>query len=239
MIPGSVKLPYSVIKGSAASRYDQAVNLLRRYSDVVLPKFSRRRGVKPTELEVDLWKTLPAKTVNFRLFRDKKVGCSSTDTLYNGRRVPTKFEIVIKGSPKQNCTEKDKNSLFHEVWHFLEFITSPKIIARTFSFTDNAYKKVMSFYDKFIYTDCARSPEVLKKNLDKLLMRKRPLEKVNILQELRYEILSEINAYSNAEKLAPEREAYLRFRFEEKLEFITNELKRVFREARKMDPSSY
>ena len=239
IIPLSVKLPYSVSRGSVQKRYELAETMLQSFYESVLPKFSRRRGVRTSELTWDLFNALPDKNINFRILRSKNIVNSTMDTIYDNNRIPKRHDIIIKGSPTDNCTKKDMNALFHEVWHFVEMISNPKFIARTYSFNEKDFDKLFGFYEKIFYSESAASFKFLKENLDKFIKCKKPLEKINILQELRYEIISEINAFTHAHKLAPDIDYVSEYKLKEKLEFITDELKLLFRDARKLDPSNY
>ncbi|MBQ8168233.1 hypothetical protein IJZ97_02310, partial [bacterium] len=57
-------------------------------------------------------------------------------------------------------------------------------------------------------------------------------DKISILQQLRYDLQEEHNAYSIAQKYAPENEDFTKFNFLEKKEIATQKLKDVFKQIR-------
>ncbi len=143
-------------------------------------------------------------------------------------------------------------TLMHETDHLFSYFTNPKYTQRVIEMTIKGYrnKKYHQFFDKELQSAKKQNRKdlipVLTKKLEKYFKNKTNDEKINTLQDFRYRLINERNAYNTGNFYQNAIEEYhpnvlsqktepintKKFYFDEKIELISKMLKNTIQEER-------
>lgn len=164
-----------------------------------------------------------------------------------GYFIQIKPNAITKGLSLQEF-----GTLMHETDHLFSYFTNPKYTQRVIKMTINGYrnKKYHQFFDKELQSAKKQNRKdlisVLTKKLDKYFKNKTNDEKINTLQDFRYRLINERNAYNTGNFYQNAIEEYhpkvlsqktepiniKNFYFDEKIEIISKMLKNTIQEER-------
>lgn len=232
-ISSRVRLPLKVCSGSVGKRKEFAENMLSNFVNKIDPEFNKKQELSINRIQAILRESLPYKKIYVEVVESE--GCNGNNFLIhcNEENCLDGVALELVTNEKGKVSIKDRNSLFHEAWHFFEQISNPKMFARTMQIDDALTNRYTSFYHNNFYTLKKFKPVKLEAKLERFLEQIDDYQdRVNILQQLRYDLQGEYNAYSIAEKYAHEDNHYKNFHFLEKREIVCKKLKAVLAEIR-------
>lgn len=202
------------LKGSPLVRDAKAAKLggeFRKWTFDVLR--TKQKENKPLELTLDEIKNFYKQKfpdINLEIGRNDDKSCGgSVRTMFDKKNNSCEFVMKLNFSNNKDglpvMKKDDVYILFHEDRHFADNILNPKIVARPaficFAIGDNKYKDIYKFYKKNLY--CTKYYMENKIPIDEAItdfFEKQKLsseEKINVLQDWRYHIKTEINANEN------------------------------------------
>lgn len=205
-----VKFSLDVCRGSAQDRRDFASNINEQIFNDIEPGIQKDRAVKISDFKESLHKNLPedkrVDVLGFKPEKDNEEGCSDLIEDDDGNYIGQTIEIPSK---RGKVTGSSMVILFHETRHVLDILTNPKYTARVKSmYANDLYSRSYNnLLDKF-YSDLEEpTPENkekelkdLKKRLNKFLKNKPVEHQLDCLQDLRYVLETERNAYADQYK---------------------------------------
>ena len=207
----SVNIPYSAVKGSFASRQQKAEQFTHRVVNNISGTL-KQNDISLFKLAKLIKKQLPANLkVVFR--RD-----TAADSGAQFNWIFTKsdniggyaFEFKLNDNNFINFIQIP--SIAHEIRHLADSLFHPKILAREQIRAKKKlnYNKFSDFYDEDIYVkeqfngkkDKKRIIKAIKHKTQKILKGLSSQDKIDILQSMRYNLISERNAYNTCSKYA-------------------------------------
>lgn len=227
-----VRLPLKIAKGTNGERKMLAENLLHNFANRIEPEFNKRKELSLDRVQAVLRESLPYKRIVVETIQSENGNGNNfllhVDDFGRLDALALELETNIKGKVGLN----QRNSLYHEAFHFFDAITNPKVMARTFTFEDDVLLQYLDFYHTNFYSKRRYGVGKLSHKLDKFLEKFRDDEKVNLLQQLRYDLQGELDAYTKANALVPERNNYEAYSFPKKIELVTRKLRELLQELR-------
>lgn len=206
-----VSLPYNVIRGSFGERQNKSIQLVDKLYREITPQFKR----KELSFE-DLQKTVDhifqkRLNINIRKCDDLEFDGGS-DILYSpitGKITGTTLEI---STPKNKLHIKDLITILHEFQHVCDQIFHPKYLIRNQYLSNNNMftNRYDNLYDNFIYRreypqnkkEKSKIIRTLRYKIHKFLKNMSAEDKINYLQDTRYTLLMENQAYKTQRKYA-------------------------------------
>lgn len=207
----SVSLPYQAVRGSFETRQNKAAQFTHKVINHLSGQLDTK-GVSFSRFGREISKVMPE---NLAVFVKKNKDSESFAQL---NRIFTKDNFIVKQSLEFIPNEKGKldvthlPSIGHEVRHLADSLYHPKILSREQLLAKKGLDtdKFYNFYDNDVYVQEMEGGKKLKKEIIKDIKCKTKKaikgytseDKVNLLQFIRYSLISEKNAYKEEEKLA-------------------------------------
>lgn len=208
----SVKFSYNLIKGSVESRRKFASELNNKIFNYLLPVFEKRK-VNINYLDKIYTPLLPEP----KYIRIKGLEHANRD-IFCGQSGYIEEHGITKGLTIELLTRKSKVSnidfvtFMHENTHVLDTLTNPKHTARAINlnYADDRFIPINNWYDNVMYHEekfknLHSKKQIIKnihKKTEKALKDFSRIEKINILQDTRYTLEQEYNAYEEQLKYA-------------------------------------
>lgn len=207
----SIKLPYNTVKGTVEQRQQKAAQFTHKVMNQLSGSIDGKE-MSISKFGRSLKKILP-KNLNVYVKKNK-----DTDSDAQLSRVYSETNQIIAQVLEINTNEHNKLDVLsipiitHEIRHLADTLYHPKILSRAQMlikkeiFTD----KFFDFYQNDVYIMESGDNKSLKKYIiqdikyhTKKTLRGLPVEdKVNLLQYMRYSLISERNAYKAESKIA-------------------------------------
>lgn len=206
-----VSYPYKLVRGSFGQRQNASIHLVDKLYKSLLPQF--KHGNLPVDKLQKTIDHLTQKQVkilvknNYDMLTD-----GGSDIIYSpisDSITATTLEIPIKN---KKVSIKDLVTIMHEFQHLADQIFHPKYLQRNqFLYQNNMYSdKYNKLYDDFVYNEeNINGKKIRKHNIKHLehkirqFLRRMPTEdKVNFLQDTRYTLMMEEQAYHTQYKYA-------------------------------------
>ncbi len=208
-ITPQVKFSLDVCRGSADDRRNLAANINEQIFNDVLPNI-KDGFVEISDFESALHKNLPEdkriEVINLVPEDENEDGCSDLIEDDDGNYIGQTIEVpTVNG----RASGRPIVTLFHESRHVLDVLTNPKILARVKSmYARDLYTAKYNNLNDAFYNDLeeptpenkAKELKKLKKKLDKFLKGKPVEHQLDCLQDLRYTLETERNAYADQYK---------------------------------------
>ncbi len=207
----NVKLAYKYSKGSIPVRQQKADKLVKNLINNIGGSLKKGKLTIP-QLQEQITHILPQKIQIQVLEAQDKSYVAYSDILYSAKSKKIKG-LTIELPTKNNIVdEKQLTNIAHEFQHIADQLYHPKILARNqYMETNGLYtKQYNELYDKYLYnqefTDGKRDrKDVIKKLEQKIKHFFRGMkaeDKINYLQDARYGLILENNAYFTQYKYA-------------------------------------
>ncbi|HIS37738.1 TPA: hypothetical protein IAC10_14125 [Candidatus Scatousia excrementigallinarum] len=250
-------IPTTQIKpdGSVKGRYKYAQTLMTEFYNTIKDEFGTH-DVSLEKVKKAYLKVLPPHK---RLEIHKlPQGAPNDGSVYIGMNKKRNIEgYIVNLKPNyygivQGLGLQEFGTLMHETDHLFSYFTNPKYVKRIIIMCENGYrdKKYFKFFDNELQSVKKQNRNDLKtvlyKKLEKYFKNKSAAQKINTLQDFRYRLINERNAYKTgntyqaliedyhpgilSQKTAPVQ--VNRFYIDEKIEVISNMLKNVIRAER-------
>lgn len=250
----NVKFSYNVLRGSSEQRISSVFELADKLYDKMLPQI-KGETLKVSDFKDMIQSVMPErKPVRILGMNPKSEYLGVSDYVYgkNDEIIGQTIEIPMK---RGKIKSEDIPTCFHEFVHVLDTLFNPKFVARsTKMFKNDQYDR---FYDNFYdvlyhHEKCNNATEKkqvldnVRQSLNKALSGRSRENKINFVQDMRNEMLSENNAHiaetryarkfdSDGVKMKKEdlddyNEGYL---FKEKFDLLTQVGKELVADARK------
>lgn len=209
------------IRGSEKQREDLALDLNNKFFSIISDAFreklkTRQKPIlQASDIKQAIKKVLPKASID--VICEKNLDCVGyTEPQLNiKQRKFTGITLYLKSGVRRGL---DEATLRHEMLHVFDYLTQPKTLARNNgsclvgkikSYTDNKDLEHFNFYDKVIYapkkfkedkieTECLKTR--IESHFKKLNSSSE--EKIEILQNWRCRLKSEVRAYSDEAPLA-------------------------------------
>lgn len=196
-----IKLPLSEIKGSYKERFELARALNSKFFKKISSEF-KTKDVSPDIFEKHLAE-VSSHRINFGIEDSTELPFTAKTLLFQNKDDETlvdKFKIVLPLNRfDKTISLNDTNIFMHEFFHFFCEIVNPKHIKRTLTMTENGlFNSTNDFYNKYLYSKS--SSEELKKVLPDFLETLKPEDRINFLQNSRYRLKEELEAYKEGYK---------------------------------------
>lgn len=207
----SVSLPYQTVRGSFETRQTKAAQFTRKIMSHLSGQFDNE-GISLSRLGREIKKVMPE---NLAVFVRKNKDAESYAQL---NRFYTKDNFIVKQSLEFVPNENGKlnvsylPSIAHEVRHLADSVYHPKILSREQLLARKGLDtdKFYNFYDNDVYVPEMDGGKKLNKAILKDIRNKTKKvlkgysaeDKVNLLQYIRYSLISERNAYKTEFKTA-------------------------------------
>lgn len=217
----SAKLPN--IKGSAVERTRMAEDLSTKFTEFVNDAFKKQTQVGKdafiTKKEIGNWIKENCKNVNVKLKRNKDKTCGGAirdvANIFSGTVKGYSIHLPFKSSLSPIIDKEGARVLIHESRHLFDYITQPKIVARSNTkfliglLKDVNYKTIVSNWN--FYSEFLRKPELTKEAIKEdlfLLENRKKLvqthfhststkQRIEHLQEWRHRLKTEKSAFTD------------------------------------------
>ena len=212
----SVKIPYSMVKGSFAQRQAKA----DAFTDKLYKNLSEELNDNYTifdfeYLQKKLNEVLPDKNLKViiqNLSQGQEENCEGIcEVLYNKNKEIRAISIGTSGI-SSSARSVHLPAFIHEVQHFADDIYHPKYLSRLQSLNKSGLsnKKYDNFYDTYYYSpelieskrDIKDTLKIIKHRTKKFLRRLSIRQKMDYIQDMRYSLISEIEAYKRERNIA-------------------------------------
>lgn len=212
----SVKLPYEITKGSFAQRQEKANNLTEKlYQNLSSELKDDYTILRFNDLQKKITDTLPDKNIKIivqNLTEEDSQNCEGIcEVLFNTNRDIKAISIGM-GGISSSVRSVHIPSFVHEVQHFADDIYHPKYLSRLQSLNKQglAGKKYDNFYDTYYYCpeiveskqDKKDALKLIKNQTKKFLRGLSVSQKMDYIQDMRYSLISEIEAYKRQREVA-------------------------------------
>lgn len=208
----NVKLPFKIIRGSVAQRKDKAANYVTKLYEDLHPKFAHGKvTINDVRESVDM--VIGAKR-KVRVFQnpENELTSGGQDVLLSDFNEKISAVTLEIDSGKRYFKMADLITVIHEFQHVVDMFFNPKYLSRyQYMATNDLYtKRYNKFLDEFFYKDVdykggkgkAKFLKKLEYKLVKFLKRAPKGEKLNYIQDARYELIAEMQAYKTQLKYA-------------------------------------
>ena len=214
----SVRIPLEISRGSTIQRQKKAHNFASRLYENLMEDFNDNYSImRYSELENRINKIIPDK--NFKvvvkeLSEEKSAECNALcQTLFNNHRQAHALSIDIPGID-HTIRAVHLPDILHEIVHIADSMFNPKLVAREqkMEMKNLNSKKYEDFYDDHYYCGEVIESKRDKKDALKIIENKTRRflkglnisDKIDYIQDMRYSLISEINAYKFQVKTAQE-----------------------------------
>ena len=216
-LTSNVKIPYKLSKGSHKQRQIKSDiltdNLFKHINGIIKDNNS---AFSYMELQRLIQEILPYKNLNIIVKNMEKESSdydAICEVLYNANK-EIKAICIKLGGGGNYVESKFIPTFMHEFQHVADDIFHPKFLSRlqTLNKKNYANEKYDKFYDKYYYGSEFIEGKQDKKNVLKLIKHKTQKflkglnteDKINYIQDIRYSLMSEIEAYKRQIKVAKE-----------------------------------
>lgn len=241
--------------GSVEGRYKYAQKLTEQFYNQVKDEFGHHDVTHKTIKQVYLKVLPPHKRIEVEKLENDAyikgsvyVGSNKKGNIEGyGVRLKPNYYSNVKGLGLQEF-----GTLMHESDHLFSMFTNPKYVQRMIIMNINRYrnKKYFNFFDKELQSVKKRNRKdfipVLQKKLEKFFKNLSADQKINTLQEFRYRLINERNAYQTGNYYQAAIEEYhpnvlsqktkpqdiRMFHFDEKIQVISEMLKNAIKTER-------
>lgn len=210
-----LKIPYSIAKGSPKQRQIKSDiltdKLFQNISKLIKDDSS---SFSYQDLQKYIYEILPDKNLKIIVQKmEEEIPDSDAvcDVLYNANKEIRAICINLGGS-KNLIESKFIPTFMHEFQHVADDIYHPKFLSRLQNLNKKNYdnEKYAKFYDEYYYCSEFIEGKQDKKNVLKLIKHKTQKflkglnteDKINYIQDIRYSLMSEIEAYKRQIKVA-------------------------------------
>lgn len=204
-----VKLPYKEVRGSFEARQNKAAH----FTHGVMNKISGQldeKGISLSKFGRELKKVLP-KNLDFFVQKNKdKESYAQLCNIYSKDNVIIKQSLEIRPNEQGKINILHIPTISHEIRHLADSLYHPKILSREQSITKKGLDtdKFMAFYDDNIYVKEMEGGKKLQRDImksirhdtEKILKGFSAEEKIDMLQYMRYSLISERNAFRGGAK---------------------------------------
>ena len=216
----SVRLPLKFSKGSAAQRQEKAQNFASELYKNLMTEFRDNYSIMSySDLEKQISKIIPDKNykVIVKELTEEKAAESECNALcqilFNNNHQAQAHSIDIPGI---NHTIRSVHlpEVLHEIVHIADNMFNPKLVAREqkINLKNMNTKKYEKFYDDNYYCgeiieskqDKKDALKIIENKTRKFLKGLSTSDKIDYIQDMRYSLMSEINAYKFQVKTAQE-----------------------------------
>lgn len=243
----TAKLPYEICKGSPQERLSLAKQLNNNFFNRISKKFYTK------EVEFDVFEKTLKEATPSNIMVDVtdygKPGGFTNNTLNNSKDAVEGFVIYLEKARFGNGIRLlNSDTSLHESFHYFSHLTNPKHTARAAKMHEKGLSdKTEPFYKENLYTRKNFDKKELSQKLDAFLKDFTPQDKIDFLQNSRYRMIEEYNAYDEGyryldkiqdihsdlicEKIDGIDKDY--FNFPEKIKIVADKLREVIAEYRK------
>ena len=249
-IAKTASLPLDVIRGTSKERHTKMLAI----ADEIFEKIVE----KPNDLSLNRLQQITQDTLTKTAGDGRKINiqikdyvtqgaCEGKEYLIEKRGTIEGFEILI---PTENGALKPSHlSVFmHELIHALHQITNHKVMALegAANISKQQHIRALKFYENTLYTGESFNwfnPISAKIKQTIALRGIDPREKIKILQDCRYSLISEFNAYWEGERFSCKAAKhsintnyttdYDCIMFDEKIEYLEKEIAKLIKKVRK------
>ena len=214
----SVRIPLEISRGSTVQRQKKALDFASQLYENLMKDFEDNYSImKYSELENRINKILPDK--NFKVMvkelskekADESECNALCQILFNNNHQAQAHSIDIPGI---NHTIRPIHlpEVLHEIVHIADNMFNPKLVSREQKINQKNLntKKYGNFYDDNFYCgeiieskrDKKDALKIIENNTRKFLKGLNISDKIDYIQDMRYSLLSEINAYKFQVKTA-------------------------------------
>lgn len=205
----SVKIPYQMAKGSFAQRQAKANSLSEKLYKNLANELKDNYTIFDFEqLQTKLHEVLPDKNLKVivqNLSPEHGNNCEGIcEVLYNKNKEIRALSVGMNGI-SSSLRSVHLPAFIHEIQHVADDIFHPKYLSRLQSLNKKglANKKYDNFYDAYYYSpefieskhDKKNALKIVKNKTKKFLRRLSIHQKMDYLQDMRYSLVSEIEAY--------------------------------------------
>lgn len=247
----TAKLPLSQCKGTYSQRQDLAKSLNEKFYKNITKEF-KQKDISPEIITRGI-KRITGGKINFEII-------DSTDAPFQGANFlalnkknsqeADHYNIFLPLNKYDKSISLNDTSIFmHELFHFFCEISNPKHTRRMIkAYEKDLLTKTESFYHKYLYSKTNNNlKDLSKEKLPKFLNKLTTEEKIDFLQNSRYRLKEEKQAYKEGSKyydriqdehleLITEKfssENGNSYNFQEKINILEQQLKEVLINARK------
>jgi len=212
----SVKIPYAMVKGNIAQRQVKADNLTEKLYKNLSEELKDNYTIFNFEhLQNKLIEVLPDKNLKIiiqNLSEEDSAKCEGIcEVLFNKNKDIRAISIGM-GGILSSIRSVHIPVFMHEIQHAADDIFHPKYLARLQNLNKHglANKKYDSFYDTYYYCpevieskkDKKDVLKIIKNRTKKFLRRLNIHQKMDYIQDMRYSLISEIEAYKRQRTIA-------------------------------------
>lgn len=207
----TVSMPYQTVRGSFEVRQQRAEQFTRKAMKEISGVISKE-DISLSKFGRIVKKIFPK---NLKIFVKKDKG---TDSYARVNRIFTKDNYIVNQSldmtPNENgkITSLEIPFICHEIRHMSDYMYHPKILSREQLIAKKGLdtKKFLNFYDTDVYVEEMEGGKKLRKAIlndirnhtTKALKGYSAEDKINMLQYIRYNLITERNAYKDEHKMA-------------------------------------
>ena len=204
-------LPYKTIRGSYELRQQKAASFTRKIMSEIDGQVDEG-GISLSKFGRKIKKNLPQ---NLSFYVDKnrdKSSYAQLSVLYDGKERACEYEFSIELGKTGKIDVSHLPVIVHEVTHLSDYLFHPKTLARSQQIKQSTINlsKYYDFYDKEVYIREKIDKNNTKENVLKRIRKKTKIfmagwpikDRINILQDMRYSLISERNAYKKQYKMA-------------------------------------
>ena len=244
----TAKFPLKICKGSYEERIALAKDLNKKFFNEISQKF------KTNEITFDVFtKTLKENTpekiqIEVNEYGTKKGGCTSFKLNKSQNGIEGLLMFFETNSYNKGIRLLNTDITLHETFHYFSHLANPKHTARVCKMYEKGLlDKTENFYKEHLYTRKELNINKLKENLDQFLKDFTLQDQIEFLQNSRYRMIEEYNAfdegYKYLDKIQDEHSNLIcekiygrekeEYNFPEKIKIVTDKLKEVIDKNRK------
>ena len=227
-----VRLPLKISRGTDIQRAELAENLLHKFVNRIEPEFNKRQELSLDRVQAVLRESLPSKRIFVETIESENGNGNNFLIHVDEFDRLDALALELETNDKGKIGLDQRNSLYHEASHFFDAICIPKTTVRSMALDDVTMDDYLNFYHRFFYSKRKMKTKALSAKLSKFLEKYDDSDKINLLQQLRYDMRGEYHAYSRANRLVPEDNGYENYRFPKKIELVTTKLRELLMELR-------
>lgn len=207
----SVRLPYSKIRGSLEQRQQAAIEVVDKLCRELYPKFDKNKELSLSEIQKSIddifekkVKIIVKQTSTPEFDGSSDVVCSPI----NGSYTATTLEL---NSVKGKIKFEDLITIIHEFQHIVDQLFIPKYLIRGQKMTlmgmmtpkyQNLYDKLYNYEYPTSKADKHKIIKLLEHKIKKFLRGMNISEKMDYIQDARYSLIMEEQAYRTQRKYA-------------------------------------
>ncbi len=197
----TAKFPLEICKGSCEERLALAKKLNNKFFNKISEKFTTKE-ISFDVFEKTLQENTPAKIgVSVKDYGNKRGGNTSFKLNDEENGIEGLLIFLEKGIYNKGIRLLDTDISLHETYHYFSHLANPKHTARTAKMHEKGLlEKTEKFYSENFYTRKKFNAEELKENLNNFLQQFTPQEQIEFLQNSRYRMTEEYNAFDEGYK---------------------------------------